>query len=77
MIVEGDVVEWMEDYRKKAEKAEIMLCDSHALEYFSFETCPACEREERETKEEEQQKMMAKREAMKILWDVESLVKDE
>jgi hypothetical protein len=60
MNVESDVktetenlIQRMEEFARKAKTAKIMTCPEHDdLEYFSFEQCPACDREQREAKEE-------------------------
>jgi len=52
MIAEAEetenLIERMEIFARKMKTAEMLLCDSHQLEYADFESCPACEREERE-----------------------------
>jgi hypothetical protein len=50
---EENLIRKMEEFAKKMETAEILLCDEHQLEFADFETCPACDRERREADKEE------------------------
>ena len=47
-----NLIQRMEEFARKMDKAEIVLCDLHQLEFADFEKCPACEREEHESREE-------------------------